>query len=73
LDAETIRQATTEKSYHELQTLLSGAAADLNDAAGIVVSTARESPSHLAGTAKRYTTSFVHLIGVGKDIAAQVN
>lgn len=71
LDAETIRQATTEKSYHELQTLLSGAAADLNDAAGIVVSTARESPSHLAGTAKRYTTSFVHLIGVGKDIAAQ--
>ena len=73
LDAESIRQPTSERSYHELQTMLSGAAADLNDAAGIVMSTARQSPSHLATTSKRYTTSFVHLIGVGRDMAAQVN
>ena len=61
----------SDKSYHELQTMLGSAAADLNDAAGEVVSTARESPTRLAWTSKTYSSSFVYLMGVGMEMAGQ--
>ena len=69
LEAHEFRHS--EKSYHELQIILGDAAADLNDAAGEVVSTAREYPTRLATTCKRYTTSFTYLVGVGMDMAGQ--
>ena len=68
---ETENFPRSDKSYHELQTMLGNAAADLNDAAGEVVSTARESPTRLAWTSKTYSSSFVYLMGVGMDMAGQ--
>jgi len=61
----------SDKSYHELQSILGNAAADLNDAAGDVVGTARESPARLAASSKRYTSSFTILMGVGVEMAGQ--
>lgn len=51
--------------------MLGSAAADLNDAAGEVVATARESPTRLAWTSKTYSSSFVYLMGVGMEMAGQ--
>lgn len=51
--------------------MLGSAAADLNDAAGEVVATARESPTRLAWTSKTYSSSFSYLMGVGMEMAGQ--
>lgn len=52
--------------------MLGNAAADLNDAAGEVVATARESPpTRLAWSSKTYSTSFGYLMRVGVEMAGQ--
>ncbi|KAK4020002.1 hypothetical protein OUZ56_001999 [Daphnia magna] len=65
------RYPRSDKSYHELQTMLGSAAADLNDAAGEVVGTARESPTRLAWASKTYSTSFCYVMNVGMEMAGQ--
>jgi talin len=65
------RYPRSDKSYHELQTMLGSAAADLNDAAGEVVGTARESPTRLAWASKTYSTSFCYMMNVGMEMAGQ--
>jgi talin len=51
--------------------MLGSAAADLNDAAGEVVGTARESPTRLAWASKTYSTSFCYMMNVGMEMAGQ--
>lgn len=57
------------KPYGELQSELSNAAAELNDASTEVVNAARQSTQHLATSSKKFSTAFGSLMGVGMEMA----
>lgn len=68
-DLDMGRFPHSTKPYGELQTELSNAAAELNDASTQVVNAARVSTQHLATSSKKFSTAFGSLMGVGMEMA----
>lgn len=60
----------TDKSYGELQQELNTAAANLNEASSVVVSSVR-SPAHLASSSKDFSSAFHELLEVSMEMAGQ--
>ncbi|XP_066588503.1 talin-1 isoform X2 [Prorops nasuta] len=62
----------SSKSYGQLQSDLSNAAANLNDASSHLCSSVR-SPVQLASSSKEFTEAFNDLLGVGMEMAGQTS
>jgi talin len=60
----------TNKSYGELQQELNTAAANLNEASSVVVSSVR-SPTQLSSSSKDFSVAFHDLLGVSMEMAGQ--